>query len=94
MAPPQEAPAFVNQEFIFIVDCSGSMEGSRIASARKALGLFVQSLEPGVPFNVVKLRLSPSRLLLLSACLLMCGGQIRIDARVHVAVVAAEHGGE
>ncbi len=40
-------------EFIFILDRSGSMEGARIAQAKLALLIFLKSLPPGSYFNVV-----------------------------------------
>jgi hypothetical protein len=41
------------QEFIFIVDRSGSMGGDRIQSAREALLLFLKSLPISCYFNIV-----------------------------------------
>lgn len=41
-------------EVIFLVDCSGSMDGDSIAQARRALLLCLQSLIPGDRFNVVR----------------------------------------
>ena len=41
-----------NNEFIFVVDCSGSMNGDRIYSAAQCLTLFIRSLLPGCYFNV------------------------------------------
>jgi len=40
-------------EVVFVVDRSGSMEGSSIAEARNALQLCLRSLRPGCYFNVV-----------------------------------------
>ena len=40
-------------EFVFIVDRSGSMDGSRIDAAKKALLLLLKSLPVGCSFNVV-----------------------------------------
>ena len=42
-----------NNEFVFVVDCSGSMSGSRIVSARESLQVFISSLRLGSYFNVV-----------------------------------------
>ena len=52
--PTQPTPLDTNTELIFIIDCSGSMEGPRIAAARQALTLFLQSISYNVPFNIVK----------------------------------------
>jgi hypothetical protein len=41
-------------EFVFVVDCSGSMGGSRIEQARFCLDLFIRSLPPNSSFNVVR----------------------------------------
>ena len=43
-----------NNEFIFVVDCSGSMSGPRINSARESLQAFIGSLPLGSYFNVVR----------------------------------------
>ncbi|XP_068682232.1 von Willebrand factor A domain-containing protein 5A-like [Montipora foliosa] len=40
-------------EFVFVIDRSGSMDGSRIKSARDTLLLFLKSLPDGCYFNVV-----------------------------------------
>ena len=41
-------------EFIFLVDCSGSMRGDSIRVAREALEVFVASLPVTAHFNIVK----------------------------------------
>jgi hypothetical protein len=43
-----------NDEFIFVIDCSGSMSGQRIARARECLSLFIRSLPSGSFFNIVR----------------------------------------
>ncbi|XP_066948750.1 von Willebrand factor A domain-containing protein 5A-like isoform X17 [Macrobrachium rosenbergii] len=40
-------------EILFVVDCSGSMHGDRIQSARATLLLFLKSLPTGCYFNVI-----------------------------------------
>ena len=40
-------------EIVFLVDRSGSMQGSSIAEARNALQLCLRSLRPGCLFNIV-----------------------------------------
>ena len=41
-------------EFVFLIDCSGSMSGGRIEQARKCLSLFLRSLPHGSFYNVIK----------------------------------------
>jgi hypothetical protein len=48
---PGPAPA---SEFVFVVDCSGSMRGNRIEQARFCLDLFIRSLPSNSFFNVVR----------------------------------------
>jgi uncharacterized protein with von Willebrand factor type A (vWA) domain len=43
-----------NNEFIFVVDCSGSMSGGRIHRARECLQLFIRSLPAGSFFDIVR----------------------------------------
>jgi Ca-activated chloride channel family protein len=42
------------REAVFIVDTSGSMEGTSIAQAKQALGLALARLQPGDRFNVIE----------------------------------------
>ncbi len=39
-------------EFVFVIDCSGSMNGGRIQAARAALQLAVRSMPSGSRFQV------------------------------------------
>src|SRR5205823_4444663 len=41
-------------EVVFVVDCSGSMEGSSIAQARMALDLCLRNLSDGDVFNICR----------------------------------------
>ncbi|KAJ7682858.1 von Willebrand factor type A domain-containing protein [Mycena rosella] len=44
LVPRFKLPDLSRQEFVFLVDCSGSMSGKRIAAARKALVVMLRSL--------------------------------------------------
>lgn len=46
-------PEVANGEFVFILDRSGSMSGSRIRVALEALELFIRSIPPNSKFNIV-----------------------------------------
>lgn len=54
---PEELDAAVDESkdnvFFFIVDCSGSMSGSKIEMTKEALELFIQSLPAGCTFEIV-----------------------------------------
>ena len=50
LAPPSEDS---KKEFVFIVDCSGSMYGVKITQAKTCLDLFIRSLPVGCYFNVI-----------------------------------------
>ena len=50
---PKLDAALAPAEVVFVVDRSGSMQGSSIAEARNALQLALRSLRPGCRFNVV-----------------------------------------
>ena len=41
-------------EFIFVIDCSGSMEGAKIDAARQAMLIFLKSLPVDCRFNIIK----------------------------------------
>ncbi|OHS97296.1 breast cancer suppressor candidate 1,bcsc-1 [Tritrichomonas foetus] len=43
-----------NQEFVFVIDCSGSMSGGSIKRAKECLLLFIHSLPINCYFNVVQ----------------------------------------
>ncbi|MBI2298043.1 MAG: VWA domain-containing protein, partial [Armatimonadetes bacterium] len=51
--PDFDAPR-TPQEVVFVVDCSGSMDGDSIAEARRALQLCLRQLEEGDRFNLVR----------------------------------------
>ncbi|GAA5854613.1 hypothetical protein JCM8547_004908 [Rhodosporidiobolus lusitaniae] len=54
LVPRFKLPEVENQEFIFLVDRSGSMSGDRIDMARKALVVLLRSLpHKGTTFNIV-----------------------------------------
>ena len=44
----------INTELIFVMDCSGSMSGGRIRECKRAMQIFLQSLDEGVIFNIVR----------------------------------------
>ena len=50
---PSEDEEISPKEFVFFLDKSGSMDGARIAQAKEALKIFLQSLPEGSKFNVV-----------------------------------------
>jgi Ca-activated chloride channel family protein len=50
---PQFAVARVSADIVFVVDRSGSMEGSSIEQVRNALQICLRSLEAGCNFNIV-----------------------------------------
>jgi Ca-activated chloride channel family protein len=41
-----------DREMIFVLDCSGSMDGESIEEAKKALKIAVNALRPGIMFNI------------------------------------------
>lgn len=46
--------SWATTEVLFLLDCSGSMAGSSIEQAKKALGLFLRGMEAGTRFNVYR----------------------------------------
>lgn len=42
------------REIVFVLDCSGSMAGSSIVEAKKALEIMIKALSPGTLFNVYR----------------------------------------
>ncbi|MFH1933802.1 MAG: VIT domain-containing protein [Pseudomonadota bacterium] len=50
-SPPEEHE---KREFIFLLDCSGSMQGDSISHARRALEVCLKALEEGWRFNVYR----------------------------------------
>jgi hypothetical protein len=43
-----------NNEFVFVVDCSGSMGGTRIRQARDCLQIFIRSLPSNSVFDIIR----------------------------------------
>jgi Ca-activated chloride channel family protein len=43
-----------DSEVVFVLDCSGSMEGSSIAQAKKSLEILIKALSPGQMFNIYR----------------------------------------
>jgi Ca-activated chloride channel family protein len=43
-----------NREILFVLDCSGSMAGSSITEAKKALEIMIKALIPGTLFNIYR----------------------------------------
>ena len=53
VAPQVKMPTIPAQEYIFLVDRSGSMEGDRIATAKRALVMLLRALpRKGTSFNI------------------------------------------
>lgn len=44
----------VRSELVFVIDCSGSMSGTKMADATRALKLFLRSLPANCYFNIVR----------------------------------------
>lgn len=54
-SPSELAPSSLSeQEIIFVLDCSGSMEGSSITEAKRALSILLKALEMGTRFNIYR----------------------------------------
>ncbi|XP_069106666.1 von Willebrand factor A domain-containing protein 5A-like isoform X2 [Argopecten irradians] len=49
----RSVPELTEAEFVFVIDCSGSMGGDRIAKAKETVLLLLKSLPVGCFFNVV-----------------------------------------
>jgi Ca-activated chloride channel family protein len=65
MLPPDEFTAptqRVPREMIFVIDTSGSMHGTSIDQAKRALGLALGGLTPGDRFNVIQFNSTTSAL--------------------------------
>jgi Ca-activated chloride channel family protein len=54
LPPAQQAGARLPKESIFVVDTSGSMQGTSIEAAKRALGLALNRLQSGDRFNVIE----------------------------------------
>jgi Mg-chelatase subunit ChlD len=50
--PSFEAKVESNSEFVFVVDCSGSMWGNRISNAAKCMKIFIRSLPENCKFSI------------------------------------------
>ena len=53
VTPPRQASARMPRETVFIIDSSGSMQGSSIEQAKDALLLAIDDLHPSDKFNIV-----------------------------------------
>jgi len=54
LVPKLEQPTRPELDVVFLVDCSGSMQGSSINLAREALNILLHSLPPSSSFNIVR----------------------------------------
>ncbi|OHT06297.1 hypothetical protein TRFO_25624 [Tritrichomonas foetus] len=52
--PPLEIHETLDNEYIIMIDCSGSMSGSPINKAKEALEVFIRSLPVSCTFNVIR----------------------------------------
>jgi len=85
-----EEEAEVPKEFIFLLDRSGSMDGSRIRRAAEALQLFLRSLPQGCRFNIIGFG---SRVDLLFECPVPYTAETLQRASGHAQTVRADLGG-
>ena len=51
---PKKGENISGKEIIFLLDCSGSMQGSSISEAKKALDVFIRGLSQGMAFNIYR----------------------------------------
>ena len=52
--PDLEKKEIESNEYVFLVDCSGSMSGKRIENARNCMDIFIRSLPIKCKFNIIK----------------------------------------
>merc|ERR1719153_55283 len=50
----EDLDTIISAEVIFLIDCSGSMDGESIHMAKEALRLFIHSLPADTTFNIVR----------------------------------------
>jgi Ca-activated chloride channel family protein len=53
-SPGQDIPQSGQREILFVLDCSGSMDGDSIQEARRALALCVRAMSEGDRFNIYR----------------------------------------
>lgn len=51
---PDKDEKRINKEIIFVLDCSGSMNGSSIIQAKQAIEIFLRGIESGTIFNIYR----------------------------------------
>jgi hypothetical protein len=54
LVPKFELPMIEKPDVVFVVDCSGSMNGQRIEQSKRAMQIFMRSMPEGCRFNIVK----------------------------------------
>eukprot|EP00026_Physarum_polycephalum_P002803 Phypoly_transcript_02811.p1 GENE.Phypoly_transcript_02811~~Phypoly_transcript_02811.p1 ORF type:complete len:793 (+),score=145.93 Phypoly_transcript_02811:189-2381(+) len=90
LTPKGTAISGEGYEFVFIVDCSGSMGGTPIESAKRAMKIFLQSLPEGCTFNILRFGSSFQALYPESKLL----DKTRLDAaRTYITATSANLGG-